>query len=144
MSGLPCNSRVGARAERPLARWAGLVVSIGTALPAIAAPPASAAPAAIDTGPAPIPVLHLSLPDAPEKRLVEQYCVACHDLARVQNAGGTRSGWAKRLRRMIVRGAKLPREDVPAVAAYLAREFPVRPRPVDTDATAAARTAGAP
>lgn len=123
-------------------RWAILALSAaGIALPAVATAPAKATP---DTGPAPVPILHFSLPDAPEKRLVEQHCVACHDLSRIENAGGTRSGWAKRLNRMIARGAKLPLKDVPAVAEYLARKFPVRLRAVDATAAASATNAPAP
>jgi hypothetical protein len=97
-----------------------------------------------DAGPAPVPVLHLSLPETSEKRLVEQHCVACHDLGRIQNAGGTRSGWARRLKRMIARGSKLPEQDVPAVATYLARQFPVRLRPVDANATTTTSDAAKP
>ena len=88
--------------------------------------------------PSPPPLLHFNFPDTPEKRLVEQHCVACHDLNRIQNAGGTRSGWNRRLQRMIARGSKLPPQDVPAVANYLARQFPVRLRPVDANDSAAA------
>jgi cytochrome c5 len=118
------------RSAAGLGHWAALALSAGIALPVCAAHPEAPAP---DTAPVPVPVLHLSLPDTPEKRLVEQHCVACHDLTRIQNAGGTRSGWNKRLQRMIARGAKLPLQDVPAVAVYLARQFPVRPRPVDAN-----------
>jgi len=88
--------------------------------------------------PSPPPLLHFNFPDTPEKRLVEQHCVACHDLNRIQNAGGTRSGWNRRLQRMIARGSKLPLQDVPAVANYLARQFLVRLRPVDANDSAAA------
>jgi len=118
-----------------------VALSTAIALPAGAAHPDAHSP---DTSPAPVPVLHLSLPDTPEKKLIEQHCVACHDLTRIKNAGGTRSGWNKRLQRMIARGAKLPLQDVPAVAAYLARQFPVRLRPVDANATAPATQPGGP
>ena len=144
MSRRTANMALSPRAERSLARWAALALSAGIGLPTAAALAVSAQPAAIDSAPAPIPILHLKPPEALEKRLVEQHCVACHDLGRVQNAGGTRSGWTKRLQRMIARGAKLPLQDVPAVAAYLAREFPVRLRPVDTNERAAAGAAGTP
>ena len=132
----------GPRSAQTAGRWATLMPSAaGIALPAGAPLTAKATP---DVGPVPVPILHFSFPDAPEKRLVEQHCVACHDLSRIQNAGGTRSGWTKRLSRMIARGAKLPLQDVPAVAEYLARKFPVRPRPVDANAAASATDAPAP
>ena len=129
------------RSAAGLGHWAVLALSAGIASAVGAAHPET--PAA-DTAPAPVPVLHLNLPDTPEKRLVEQHCVACHDLARIQNAGGTRSGWNKRLQRMIARGAKLPLQDVPAVAVYLARQFPVRPRPVDANTSIPATESATP
>ena len=120
-------------------RWAACVLSASIALSAGATPSGAPAP---EAAPLPVPVLHFNFPDSPEKRLVEQHCVACHDLGRIQNAGGSRSGWAKRLKRMIARGAKLPDQDVPAVSAFLAKQFPIRLRPVDAD-TATKATAPA-
>jgi len=66
------------------------------------------------------------LPDAPERQLVVQHCLACHDVTRIESAGGSRSGWTRRIERMIMRGSTLPPKDVPEVAAYLARALPVR------------------
>jgi len=82
---------------------------------------------------------HLPLPDGPEKQLVKQHCMACHDIARIENAGGTRSGWKSRLERMIRRGSTLPRQDVPALATYLARALPERLRAAPPPPTPAAR-----
>ena len=130
------------RSSRSAGRWATLTLSAaGIALSDGATLQAKATP---DAGPAPVSILRFNVPDAPEKRLVEQHCVACHDLSRIENAGGTRSGWAKRLNRMIARGAKLPLQNVPAVAEYLARKFPVRPRPVDENVAASATDAPTP
>ena len=69
------------------------------------------------------------LPDAPEKALVLEHCMACHDLDWIARSGGTKEGWEARLVRMIRAGATIPRDQIPAVAAYLAKALPVRPRP---------------
>ena len=71
-------------------------------------------------------LMRLSLPAAPERALVEQYCQTCHHLSRVQKAGGTVEGWTSRIERMIKNGATIPPADVPAVAAYLASALPIR------------------
>ena len=69
------------------------------------------------------------LPEAPEKALVLQYCNECHTLDWIQRSGGTEAGWTDRLKRMIRAGAKIPRSDIPSVAAYLAKALPARPAP---------------
>jgi cytochrome c5 len=69
------------------------------------------------------------LPDVPEKALVLQYCMVCHDLDWIARSGGTEEGWEDRLVRMIRAGATIPRDRIPAVAAYLAKALPLRPRP---------------
>ena len=69
------------------------------------------------------------LPNAPEKALVMQYCDMCHTLNLVVRSAGTRDGWTDRLNRMIRAGASIPPDQIPAVAAYLAKALPPRPRP---------------
>lgn len=68
------------------------------------------------------------LPNGPEKALVLQYCVGCHELKRIEHAGGTTEGWSDRVRRMIRWGAKIPTDQVYAVAVYLAKALPPRLR----------------
>lgn len=70
-----------------------------------------------------------SLPDAPEKALVQEYCVGCHQISRIEHAGGTFEGWSDRVRRMIRWGAKIPMDQVGTLAAYLAKALPPRLRP---------------
>jgi len=70
-----------------------------------------------------------ALPDAPEKSLVLQYCDMCHTLDWIAHSGGTTEGWTDRLNRMIRAGATIPRDQIPAVAAYLGKALPPRPRP---------------
>src|SRR6266403_861184 len=69
-----------------------------------------------------------ALPNAPEKALVLKHCMVCHDLAWVARSGGSEQGWTERLNRMIRAGATIPRDQIPAVAAYLAQTLPERPR----------------
>lgn len=69
----------------------------------------------------------LPLPEAPEKALVLEYCMECHGLEWIGRSGGTEEGWRQRITRMIRGGARIPRDQVPAVAAYLAKALPVRP-----------------
>src|SRR5258705_674059 len=69
------------------------------------------------------------LPNGPEKALVLEHCMACHDLDWIARSGGSKEGWERRLVRMIRAGATIPRDKIPAVAAYLAQAFPERPLP---------------
>jgi cytochrome c5 len=69
-----------------------------------------------------------ALPEAPEKAIVLNYCAVCHDIDWVVRSGGTVDGWTDRLQRMIRAGATLPKEQIPAVAVYLAKAFPPRLR----------------
>ena len=73
-----------------------------------------------------------ALPEAPEKALVLEYCDVCHTLDWISRSGGTEAGWNDRLNRMIRAGATIPREQIPQVAAYLAKALPPRPAPSPT------------
>lgn len=76
----------------------------------------------------PAPALSM-LPDAPEKALVVAHCETCHGLRWIERSGATEVGWNERIKRMIRAGSTIPRDQVPAVAAYLAKALPERPRP---------------
>jgi hypothetical protein len=69
------------------------------------------------------------LPNAPEKALVLKYCADCHDVDWIVRSGGTVEGWTNRIQRMIRGGAMIPKEQIPMVAAYLAKALPERPPP---------------
>ncbi|HXC60384.1 MAG TPA: hypothetical protein VN645_13805 [Steroidobacteraceae bacterium] len=73
-----------------------------------------------------------ALPDAPQKAVVQKYCTACHDIGRIQRAGGTQAGWQDRIGRMQRWGAKIPPGEVANVARYLAAALPPRARPGDS------------
>src|SRR5690242_2623242 len=70
-----------------------------------------------------------SLPDGPGKEIVQASCVQCHDLNRVTDTGHTREDWRTVLDTMIAGGAKVPKDKIPVVAAYLAKYFPERRTP---------------
>lgn len=65
----------------------------------------------------------------PGRALVERHCTQCHATSRIAKAGGTEQGWADRCRRMIRKGSTLPRDQIPVLAAYLAKAYPVRLKP---------------
>ncbi|HET8696129.1 MAG TPA: hypothetical protein VFO94_01510 [Gammaproteobacteria bacterium] len=70
-----------------------------------------------------------ALPDDPVKPLVYARCDHCHTLRWIANSGGTEAGWTDRIRRMNRAGAMIPADEIPVLAAYLARALPERPRP---------------
>jgi hypothetical protein len=70
-----------------------------------------------------------ALPDDPVKPLVYARCDHCHTLRWIANSGATEAGWTDRIRRMNRAGAMIPAEEIPVLAAYLARALPERPRP---------------
>jgi len=70
-----------------------------------------------------------ALPEGPEKALVLEHCAVCHALDRIVASGGTKEGWTDRINRMFRWGATIPRDQVPAVATYLAQALPPRPQP---------------
>ena len=74
-------------------------------------------------------VVNEALPEAPEKIEVMKFCTVCHGIERVQHSGGTDLGWEDRIQRMVRWGAQIPQERINAVAAYLAKALPLRPRP---------------
>ena len=78
---------------------------------------------------APLEDYGAALPDDPAKPLVYARCDHCHSLHWVGNSGATEQGWTDRIRRMNRAGAMIPPEEIPVLAAYLARARPERPRP---------------
>jgi hypothetical protein len=70
-----------------------------------------------------------ALPADPIKPLVYARCDKCHGLRWIANSGGSEQGWTERIVRMNRAGAMIPADEIPALAAYLARALPERPRP---------------
>ena len=94
---------------------------------AAAQAPAADTPAALE--PAVPEDSGAALPDDPVKPLVYARCDKCHGLRWIANSGATEEGWTDRIRRMNRAGAMIPEEEIPVLAAYLARALPERPRP---------------
>jgi len=69
-----------------------------------------------------------SLPDGPERALIDRHCVRCHSIDWIEQTEGSELEWIMRVRRMLRRGSELPQDQVAPVAAYLARALPRRVR----------------
>ena len=72
----------------------------------------------------------VTLPDGNGKQVVQTACMECHGLGQVVNSGYDRAGWQLTLERMIMAGAKVPPDQVAAVAEYLTRNVPEKPKPL--------------
>jgi hypothetical protein len=107
-----------------------LALLIGAAWVAVALPDLAQTPApAPEELPLPIPDPGSMLPDEPIKGVVLVQCDRCHGLAWIERSGGSLEGWTSRVRRMNRAGAMIPEEQIPLIAAYLAKALPERPRP---------------
>jgi mono/diheme cytochrome c family protein len=68
--------------------------------------------------------LNDAAPTLDGKALVEERCIQCHDLARVESAAKTPDGWKANVERMVDNGAKLNEAEQQAVIAYLSEAYP--------------------
>src|SRR5260221_13605809 len=66
-----------------------------------------------------------SLPEGPGKEIVDAQCASCHSLNLIGNAGYSRDEWISLFTTMVA----LPQDQTATVAAYLAKNFPEKPRP---------------
>ncbi len=64
------------------------------------------------------------LPAGAGKQVIEDVCVACHELGRITNAGHTHDEWDMIVHEMIMMGAALRPAQVLVVTDYLASNFP--------------------
>jgi virginiamycin B lyase len=69
------------------------------------------------------------LPGGTGKETVEKACASCHALSTVTNAGHNREEWTSVLHMMVTAGAPVPKDQIPTVTDYLAKNFPERPAP---------------
>jgi cytochrome c5 len=104
---------------------------------AAAQSPAPDAPTSVEQRPS--VDLGAALPNDPVKPLVYARCDHCHGLQWIANSGGTEEGWTDRIRRMNRAGAMIPPEEIPVLAAYLAKALPERLRPPPPKRGASAR-----
>jgi cytochrome c5 len=65
--------------------------------------------------------------DGDSKKLVLDNCGGCHDLDQVKTAKHNEAAWKETLSHMVTYGANITDAQVPTVAAYLAKAFPVNP-----------------
>ena len=68
------------------------------------------------------------LPDGAGKEILETACVKCHDLGRVLRAGYGARDWSTVLHMMKNAGAQISDGRLDTLAAYLAQNFPERPK----------------
>ncbi len=106
-----------------------------TAQDAGQATPPAAAPAA------PKPV---ELPEGDGKAIATEYCQMCHRLTNLTKAHKDLDDWKDTIQTMIDRGASIPDDKVPVLAAYLAKNFGPQATPPAANAPAAAPAANAP
>src|SRR5207344_1968132 len=88
-----------------------------------AAAPAPVAQAATD---------NTGFPDGDSKKLVLENCGGCHDLDQDKTAKHNEAAWKETLNHMVTYGANITEAQVPTVAAYLAKAFPVQGPPPAT------------
>lgn len=112
-----------------------IIMALGVAMAApVAAMPAQAAtPGAARTPLVLAPDPAALFPEAPEKAVILAQCGMCHGLDWVTRHGGSQKGWEDRLTRMIRAGAMITRDQIPQLAAYLAKAFPERPPPARSE-----------
>src|SRR5438093_12762014 len=70
-----------------------------------------------------------TLPEGNGQKIVQSYCVQCHELSTVTRAGYSEQDWRNNLNMMINVGATLPKDQIAEVAKYLAKNFPEKPKP---------------
>ena len=78
------------------------------------------------------PVDETRFPPGPGRQFILDTCQGCHTLNLVARSGADIDGWTDRLVRMIRAGAPVTRSQIPALATYLAKAFPVRPKPQES------------
>jgi competence ComEA-like helix-hairpin-helix protein len=65
-----------------------------------------------------------SLPDGPDKELVEAVCTACHDSARIAAKQGTKADWQAKILEMLQECPDVTQAERDRIAEYLAQNFP--------------------
>jgi competence ComEA-like helix-hairpin-helix protein len=65
-----------------------------------------------------------SLPEGPGRELVLKKCTtSCHGAEVATNAAMDKNGWRGVVNQMVASGAKVKKEEIPAIVDYLARNF---------------------
>jgi cytochrome c5 len=75
------------------------------------------------------PVLAQGLPAGEGKETVEKICGGCHDLEPITGSiGFSKDDWDIVIKSMIDMGATIKAEDAAVISAYLAKNFPPKPK----------------
>jgi len=69
------------------------------------------------------------LPEGKAKKLIEDNCTACHEVARITAGGYSEQAWRNNVNQMLNVGAPLSKEDAEEVIQYLSKNFPAKPKP---------------
>lgn len=76
---------------------------------------------ALRTAEAPPPSKAVAARPDPAQELVQARCTSCHDMARYAGERRTGAQWTETVVRMRDHGARIGDEEVPVIAAFLAR-----------------------
>ncbi len=68
----------------------------------------------------------IELPDGDGKALAVEYCQDCHKLSNVTTAHKSEDEWHDTIEIMMIRGARIPEDQVSALVHYLAKNFPAQ------------------
>ena len=98
-----------------------VVIGVVTASAAMGLGRAGAVPASAIQGD------NTGFPDGDMKKFVLDNCGGCHDLDQVKTAKHNEAAWKETISHMVTYGANVTDAQVPTVAAYLAKAFPVNP-----------------
>jgi len=75
------------------------------------------------------PALAQSLPEGEGKETVEKICGGCHDLQPITGSiGFSKDDWDIVIKSMIDMGATIKPEEAATISAYLAKNFPPKPK----------------
>jgi virginiamycin B lyase len=70
-----------------------------------------------------------ALPEGEGKQLVEAQCGSCHGLEQVQAHRDNKDGWQSLVDYMVTRGMASTDAEVKTMVEYLAKSFPIPPKP---------------
>ena len=68
-------------------------------------------------------------PEGKGKEMVDALCNSCHPLTARTGAGYTLKGWQTVMRMMVNHGVPIPKDQLGAMTAYLAKNFPEKGKP---------------
>ena len=76
-----------------------------------------------------LPAAAQPLPEGPGKQIVQDACLGCHEASRIRASGYTAKDWDNVVHMMLNAGAPVAADQVGVLTAYLAQNFPEKPKP---------------